>query len=425
MDEFERHVEDIYNALDGRIDRETIAKELRGWLFNMKVSAYEAKRSIVSKFGGDVNKLSSAEKKVADLGPDEHRVDIKLRILSVNPKEYEVDGVKKIMYYGIAGDETGTIPFTAWRSDVNLRRGDSIDVRNAYTREWQGKPQLVFGANTRISLLKDYVVQVKSTIRPAKVVELRPNMGLVEVVVKVLESSPREVEVNGEMRRIYEGIVGDETGKIPFTAWDVEVPEGKTLRISGAYVRTFRGMPQLVFDTRAVVEESEVHLDVKEIPVSIESLEGRGGYNVLVEGIIIDVKDKSGLIYRCPECGRLLTSTVCPEHGRVTPKPDLRIKAVLDDGTGGMICIFDRAQTERILGFGLDEAIKKVQENLGNPGVIRDIVEDKLIAQPIRLRGNVISKEKYGLTMLVHDFQFLDVEDVAKEAERMMEELGW
>jgi replication factor A1 len=43
----------------------------------------------------------------------------------------------------------------------------------------------------------------------------------------------------------------------------------------------------------------------------------------------------------------------------------------------------------------------------------------------MRLRGNVISKEKYGLTMLVKDFEFLDIEDIAKKAEMMLEELRW
>ena len=184
-------------------------------------------------------------------------------------------------------------------------------------------------------------------------------------------------------------------------------------------------MPQLVFDPRASIEKREENIEVREIPVTLESLEGKGGFNVLVEGVIIDVKKGSGLIYRCPECGRVLTSTICPVHGKVTPKPDLRIKAVLDDGTGGMICIFNREQTEKILGIDVNKAISIVQENFGNMMVVREMIEEKLIAVPMRLRGNVISKEKYGLTMLVRDFEFINLEDIAKNAENLLEELGW
>ncbi len=425
MDDFDRHVDDIYNILEGKVDKETIAKELRNWIVNFKVPIIEAKRSIVSKLGGDPSKLTNNEKKVEDLGPNDARVDIKLKVITINSKEYELDGIKRKMYYGIVGDETGTIPFTAWKLDVELRKGDCVEVKNAYTREWQGKVQLVFGNNTKLSLLPPNSVNVKTTIKPAKIVELHPKMGFVEVMGKILEANPKEVMVDGVPRKVYEGIIGDDTGEIPFSAWDVEVNKGDVLRISGAYVRTFRGMPQLVFDPRASIEKRDEDIEVHEIPVTLESLEGKGGFNVLVEGVIIDVKKGSGLIYRCPECGRVLTSTICPVHGKVTPKPDLRIKAVLDDGTGGMICIFNREQTEKILGIDVNKAISIVQENFGNMMVIREMIEDKLIAVPMRLRGNVISKEKYGLTMLVKDFEFINLEDIAKNAENLLEELGW
>ncbi len=425
MDDFDKHVKDIYNVLGGKVEMETIARELRNWITNFKVPITEAKRSIVSKLGGDPSKLTNNEKKVEELGPNESRVDIKLKVLSINSKEYELDGVTRKMHYGIVGDETGTIPFTAWKLTVELRKGDCIQVKNAYTREWQGKTQLVFGNNTTVSLLPPDSVEVKTSITPAKIVELHPRMGFVQVSGKILEVHQKEVSVDGVPRKLYEGIIGDDTGEIPFSAWDVEVEKGAALKISGAYVRTFRGMPQLVFDPRASIEKIEEEIEIKEIPVTLESLEGKGGFNVLVEGVIIDIKGGSGLIYRCPECGRVLSSTICPVHGRVTPKPDLRIKGVLDDGTGGAICLFNREQTEKILGIDMKRAIELVQENLGNPAVIREMIEEKLIAVPMRLRGNVISKEKYGLTMLVKDFEFIDIEDIAKNAENMLEELGW
>ncbi len=425
MDEMEKHVEDIYRALGGKVEKEVIARELRNWIINFKIPVTEAKRSIVSKLGGDPNRLAGNEKKIAELSPREGRVDIKAKVISINSREYEIDGMKRKMFYGILGDETGTIPFTAWRLELELRKGDCVEIKNAYTKEWQGSPQLVIGTNTKVSLLPPDSVTVKLSISPRKIVELYPRMGLVEVTGKILEVSEKEVLVDGVPRRVYEGIIGDDTGEIPFSAWDVKVKKGDVLRISGAYVRTFRGMPQLVFDPRATITRENIALEVKEIPVTLESLEGKGGYNVLVEGVIIDVKKGSGLIYRCPECGRVLTSTNCPEHGKVTPVPDMRIKAILDDGTGAAMCIFNREQTERIIGLTVDQALRMVQENLGNPAVIREMIEERLIAVPLRVRGNAISKEKYGLTLLVKDFEFLNIEDVAKKAEQMLEDLGW
>ncbi len=425
MDEFEKSVEDIYRALDGKVEKDTIRAELRKWLTNFQVTMSEAKRSIVSKLGGNIKNLPRNEKKIENLMPNEGRVDVRVKVISINSREIEVDGSKRIMYYGIVGDETGTIPFTAWRLDVKLNKGDCIEIKNAYTREWQGQTKLVIGNNTDVKLLPPNSVEVKMNIKPAKIIELHPGMGIVEVIGKIMDVEKREINVDGVPREVYSGIITDDTGEIPFTSWDIEVKKGDILRISGGYVSTFRKMPQLVFDTRATIKKEDIKFELKKMPISIESLEGRGGFNVLVEGVIIDIKDGSGLIYRCPECGRVLTSTMCPEHGRVTPKPDLRIKAILDDGSGAVMCIFNREQTENILGFGMEEAMKKVQGNLGNPTIIKEIVEDKMIAKPMQVRGNVISDEKYGLRMLVRDYNFLNLEDIAKKAEKMLEEMGW
>ncbi len=425
MDEFERAVDEIYQALDGKVERDTIRRELRKWITQFGVGLNEAMRGVISKYGGDVRRASLGDKKIADLKPGEGRVNVKVKVLSVNPKEYEVDGVRKRMYYGMLGDETGVIPFTAWNLSMDIRKGDCIHIKNAYTREWQGQVKLMIGQNTRIELLPPDSVKVKSVVKPAKIVELHPRMGLVEVLAKVLSVEKRNVEVDGEPREVYSGILADDTGEIPFTSWDVPVESGDVLRISGAYVSTFRGMPQLVFDTRSEVRKEDVDIEVKEFPVQIESLEGKGGFNVLLEGVIIDVKDGSGLVYRCPECGRVLTGGMCPIHGKVKPSPDLRIKAILDDGTGAVMCIFNREQTERILGKTLDEVIDIVKENLGNPTVIMDMVEDKLFARPMRVRGNVMNDDKYGLRMLVKDFELLSMEDIAKKAEQLLEEMGW
>ncbi len=425
MDEFERAVEDIFNALGGKMDREWIKKELRSWIAVYGLPISEAKRGIISKYGGDISSISEVFRKIEDLRPGEGRVNLKAKVISINSKEREVEGMRKIMYYGILGDETGTIPFTAWTLDVKLRKGDCVEIKNAYTREWQGHVKLVMGNNTKVSLLPPNSVEVKMEVRPAKIVELHPKMGLVEVVGKVLHVEKREVEVDGVAREVYSGILGDETGEIPFSSWDIEVKKGDTIKISGGYISTFLGMPQLVFDSRATVERVEREVEVKEIPIQIESLEGRGGFNVLIEGVVIDIKSGSGLIYRCPECGRVLRSSVCPVHGKVTPEPDLRIKAIVDDGTGAVVAIFNREQTEKILNMSLDEVIDKVRENLGNPSIVQEMVENKMIARPMQLRGNVMYDEKYGLRMLVKEYQFLNLEYIAQKAEKMLEEMGW
>ncbi|NPA74816.1 MAG: DNA-binding protein [Euryarchaeota archaeon] len=425
MSEFEDAVEEVYNALEGKVDKESIFRELKEFM-DMRVPLNEAKRSVIRKYGGTVKNLGSEYRSLASLVPGEGRLNLRVKILSINPKEYTTsDGEVRKMFYGNMGDESGVLPFTAWQLNIAIRKGDCVEIKNAYTREWQGQTKVMLGQNTRIELLPPDSVKVKSTLRQAKVAELHPGMGLVEVEAKILSAEPRTVSVDGVEKTVYSGTLADETGEIPFSAWDTEVRAGDVLKISRAYVSTFRGMPQLVFDSRSEITKLNREIEITEVPVSIDTLEGKGGFNALLEGVVIDVKDGSGLIYRCPECRRVVDGMNCPIHGRVKPVPDLRIKAIVDDGTGAVMCVFNREQTEKILGMTVDEAMKKVQENMGISTVITEMIEDKLIARPIRVRGNVISEEKYGLRMFVKDFSIPDVKDIAKNAQKMLDEMEW
>src|SRR5207249_12267474 len=65
----------------------------------------------------------------------------------------------------------------------------------------------------------------------------------------------------------------------------------------------------------------------------IEDLAERGGgADVTVRGILIDLREGSGLVYRCPECRWVLRKGACRLHGEVKGEPDLRVKAVLEIG---------------------------------------------------------------------------------------------
>jgi LemA protein len=44
--------------------------------------------------------------------------------------------------------------------------------------------------------------------------------------------------------------------------------------------------------------------------------------------------------------------------------PDLRVKAIVDDGTGALTAIFPRALTERLIGRSLDEALAEARERM-------------------------------------------------------------
>ena len=145
-----------------------------------------------------------------------------------------------------------------------------------------------------------------------------------------------------------------------------------------------------------------------------------GGLDVTIIGSLVDIRAGSGLIKRCPDCNRSVFNDECVSHGRITPIQDLRLKAVIDDGSGALTAIINRELTEVLTGITLEEAVDMARDNLDSDAVSKRM-EDAIIGRWVRIRGNVISDE-YGL-MLISKEASLDELDVKTEAEKLLHEL--
>jgi len=260
-------------------------------------------------------------------------------------------------------------------------------------------------------------------------VDLREGASNIAVTARILSIEAREVDVDGAKKAVFSGVLADETGKSQFSAWkDFGLKEDEIVRIEGAYVKSWRGIPQISFDDRAAVTKLAPNVlppreKLAESPrMWIEDLAERGGgVDVTVRGILIDLREGSGLVYRCPECRRVLRKGACRIHGEVKGEPDLRVKAVLDDGSGALTVVFDRELTEALLDKTMDECVAEAKEAMSTD-VVRDQLADLLVAQPMEARGNVTSDD-YGLMMIVAGAKMLKV-DVQAEAREMLEGLG-
>jgi replication factor A1 len=427
------HVEEINRALGGKLSEEDIANELKRYLEVFGLSLPVAKRTIVKRHGGDTGNFSAGfQRKLAEIRPNEPNVDFIAKILSVNSKEITVKGEKKPIMFGFIGDDTTTLPWTAWDTEgMELQKGDVISVKGAYTKEYQGRVQVNFG--NRISIKKEDPTTIgeihiaQGPPRVANIGQLREGMGFVEVKGRLLSVDERTVVVKGEPKKIFSGVVADETGKVPFTAWsDFKLKQGEVVRISKGTVKGWRGIPQLSFDERAeltrILEKFPSIEELQKIGRSmISEVAGRGGASdVVVEGVVTEVRDGSGLIMRCPECKRALQKGTCKVHGRVEGYPDLRIKATLDDGSGAVSLIVGRELTEKLIDITLDESMAKAKESM-NFDIVKDMIEEKLTLRVLKVVGN-IKADEYGLSMIVQDGE-LPKHEVRPEAERLLVEL--
>jgi replication factor A1 len=261
-----------------------------------------------------------------------------------------------------------------------------------------------------------------------KVADLQDGLRNVTVVGRILTVEAKEVTVKDEAKTVWSGTLGDGTGKVQFSAWkDFGLKQDQLVKITGAYVRGWRGTPQLTFDDRCEVEavDDASFPSLKEIrdsgPVPIgRFVGGSGQVDVTVEGAVLEVRPGSGLIARCGECNRALQNGECSLHGATTGTPDLRVKAVLDDGSGALNLLLGRPLTEEVLGKDL-AACQKLAADGGTGEVVVTELRSKLVGRTFRVRGNVLTDD-FGPMLIAQEVHAVQ-RDLKAAAEALLAEI--
>ncbi len=441
-EELAPHVKEIARVLEDKVKEQDIEKDLDNYLNVYRMSLEASKRHIVRKYGGDPNALTKGERKLlSQLGLSEQSVDLLVRVMTSATREVTVSGFPKTILSGILADENGnTVKFTVWDvSKADLKAGENYLIRYAYTKEWNGQPEVHLGNRVVVELRPQDEVKVpEGVVVPqvsggfsapvtAKVAELRENMNNVTLTARILSLRNKEVETPTGKKAMFTGVMADETGKVEFTAWhDFSLKEGEVVTITNAYVKGWKGIPRLSFGEKGQVTRPKIKFPSEQelsqaSKKSIEELERSGGAaDVVVQGTVVDIKKGTGLIFRCPECNRVVQKGVCQVHGKVQQVPDLRIKVVVDDGSAAMTAVMKKDVTEHITGVTLKEALDEARETM-DPEFVGRRFEEILLAKPVELRGNVISDD-YGLSMNVTEAKIVYL-DVRTEAEALLSKI--
>lgn len=429
-EELALRIEKIRRALEKEgieTDEEALKKDFQKYL-DFDISPDEAELRILRKHG--IMPRDAARKKIGEIGIEPISVTVSGKIVSINSAVSTVDGEERKRYYGIIGDDTGTIPFGAWNTDLsNLSKGDSVEIESAFVREWNGNPQLRITKKTRIGKTEEDF-DVKFSQRASREANLADisERDRVSIKARILSIEEREITVRGESKTIYSGIMADESAKVQFTAWkDFGLKTGDIISADGAYVRSWKGVPQINLDEGMTIEKIEEDFPTMEEldagkTMKIEDAENKTGMtDVIFEGTAIQIRNGSGLIFRCPNCRRVLQDGVCQVHGEVEGVPDLRIKAVIDDGTGAINTIIGKALTEKVLDKDIKKCLKEVRAKM-DKGIIGKQIESVLEAMPVRIRGNLVSDDN-GHTLIATDIEMVK-DDPAERARHLIEEWG-
>ncbi len=434
-------VKELYAALDGKVSEEILRQELEKYLVTYKTGVTIAKDSIIRKYTnnrqpGTVLNNNAITKKINELEGTEMNVTIVAKMIFVEKKEVVIKGVPKTIISGILADDTGTTPFTIWSDMGDYEKGQVYTFKNAYTRMYRDQPQVNVGLRGKVEPNMDVRFDMPSGTSAGTSGGFSPagDMAIGDITdqtkslnVKGVISNvqSRQITVKGEEKTVWGGVIADQTGKVQFTSWnDFQLKEGETLYVKNAYVRAWRGIPQINMGDRTTVERIEENISAVSSGPTQKTVEEvmrvGGGLDLSVTGTIVDLRTGSGLIKRCPHCNRSVLNNSCAQHGEVEPVLDLRLKLTVDDGTGAISAIINRADTEKITGITLDQAIG-MSRDTGDMNLVANKMGSILLMKKITVTGNIMSDD-FGPQMNARSAE-IGATDVIAEAEELYKEV--
>ncbi len=364
-------------------------------------------------------------KKVADIKGDEANLTVTAKVLSCEKRVVNTKaGEDRPLVSGIAGDETGTIPFSIWR-DENLEPGVTYVFEGASGKIFRDLPQLSMGDRGSITR-SGADVKVSRKVSTVRISDITEDTKSASITGKVISVETRAVMVNGENRTVWGGTIADESGKIQFSAWnDPNLVAGQAYTITNASIRSWKGIPQLNIGgyTEIALSDASIEVQVESNERTVEEISRTGGgLDIAITGIIVDVRAGSGLIKRCPKCNRAIKDGMCSVDGMVAdPVSDLRLKTIIDDGTGSISVVIRRADTEKLTGVTLADAEEDAKIN-GDSSIISNVMASKVLLKRVTVTGNVMTDEHFGPQMSARSLKEVSV-DVKAEAERLYEEM--
>ncbi|MCJ0619032.1 Single-stranded DNA binding protein [Haloarcula hispanica] len=420
----EDHAEEL--ASDLGVDKEEVTRDLEN-LVNYSVPMDEAKQSLRRKYGdgGSSGDGTPSSKAISEVSTDDSNVTVTAMVLTSGRRSIQYNGEQHVIREGQLADETGKISYTAWDGfSGDLQPGQTVRLGNAGVREWDGQPELNLGDSTDPEVVDetldiDYDVGGRAALQ-----DLAPGDRGITVEVQVLECEQKVIDGRDGETTILSGVLGDESGRLPFTDWEPhdEVEEGASVRLEETFVREFRGAPSVnvsEFSTVTALDRTvEVAEDAPRLSIR-EAVESGGLFDVELAGNVIEVRDGSGLIERCPECGRVIQNGQCRSHGAVEGEDDLRTKAILDDGTDTVTAVLDDELTARVYGGDLDDAREHARDAMDKE-VVAERISDRIVGREYVVRGS-LSVDEYGANLTASTFTEAD-DDPATRAQALLQE---
>lgn len=416
-------IEDRAARLAAELDSDASAvREDLETLISYRVPLEEAVRSLRRKHAGVAQRESDpVGVDIEHIDTTDETVSVTATVLSAGRRSIRYRGEEQVIVEGELADETGRINYTAWQA-VEFEPGETITAEHVDVREWDGEPELNLGASAVVSRSNDSLSVPYDIGGTTDVGDVTAGDRDVTLEVEVLDVEERTIEGRDGETVVHSGVLGDATARRPFTDWEARdaLREADTVRIENAYVREFRGIPAINLSEYSRVSPIDRDLTVAAAgrrTTIAGGIEAGGGYDIAVDATVVDVREGSGLIERCPTCRRVIRRGHCRSHGEVDAEEDLRVKAVLDDGTAAATAILGSAITATIYGGSVEAAVEAAKDAM-NQDVIMARIRERLVGRHVRVRGQ-LSVDEYGANLEASTFSPIE-DDPAERARDLL-----
>lgn len=293
------------------------------------------------------------------------------------------------MTYGMLKVGNQTIAYSAFRNNF-ATPNSRVEISGANVGEWNNNPQVVINERCQVTVLESGDSRDPVLVRIGDIAE-DTGICIVEGRITNLERIEKNVK-----KPFVAGMLADATGVIPFTCWDDKFvhKQGDAVRIEDAVPQLYRGSLKITFTTKELPAATTDIPAVEVLPThskyTLADLQDATYFNnAEVEGVVVVVREASGLIDRCAntECNRVLKERNCTTHGQNDGTPDLQTVVTLDDGTGTVIATVRREQTEAWLGKTLAQCQEEARAAM-DKSVINKQLDEALMGRFLVLQGS-------------------------------------
>ena len=310
-----------------------------------------------------------------------------VKIISLREKETKTEKGEGVYHYGMLGDGSGTLPFTAWSIPATIRAGDVVELKNFTVKKYNDVLRVYIDSRTEVVLRPDDKLDVKHVYKEYKIKDLNIKDAFVSVSGNLKDPIEKTYEKDGQSKTVVHCTLEDDSGSIRLSLFDRKLAPGRFYKIDGAKLSEYKGRYRLTAGDKTQITEvrsfripdTKVY-DINELIRPVDSIN--------ISGVTVFLGEKGGLISRCSECRKTIDDIRCPDHPEAKIFLDLYAYFTIEDGTGDIQCNVGRAGMLELLD------LKEEDLNIEKPKVSRAEVSkrlaEKILSVPLLLDGDAV-----------------------------------